>query len=170
MKKNTKRKKAILLLYTYIILLLSPKIKENTNKIVFNEEYNITNNLLFATYNGKSIYIGKKIYLNEIIDKNSHNIYIIDERSKENPSLGIYDSYKIRCIDDIKNILKIILTYEEMYPSKWNRTTESMLNEWIIHNICYTMNIEQYRTKKVDLDNYEEEKYSQITKILSIYR
>ena len=41
-----------------------------------------------------------------------------------------------------------------------------MKNEWLIHNICYKLNIEQNRTSEVDLDNNEEEKYQHFMKIL----
>ena len=165
MKKVNIKKKAILLLYSYLLMLLTPKTNAKPKEdITYNIEYNINNNNLFASYNNKEIYIGKKNIL--IPDEDDINIYIYDARNNQNPDMAIHNSYRITKIEDIDKILKIITEYEKMYPSNWNRTISSMKNEWIIHNICYYLNIEQDRTKEVDLDNMEEEKYRHFIKIL----
>ena len=166
MEKIDRRKKAIILLYSYLIILLSPKtkaqIKRKEYEISYNEEYNIDNNNLFASINDIKIYICNG-YSNNI---NPNYIYICDMRDDNNPDIEIYNSYKITDLKEITKILEVLLEYEKKNPSNWNRTIKSMKNEWIIHNICYKYNIEQYRTKEVDLDNSEEEKYLYIIKSL----
>lgn len=167
MKKINKRKKAIIMLYTYIIMVLSPKTNNNKekNEINYNNKYSIQDNL-FATYNNKFIYIGTEHNINKILSLDSNNIYIYDKRNSNNPDIAIYNSYKINNIEDIKIILEILLEYENKYPTNWHRTIKSMENEWLIHNICYKLNIEPNRTSEVDLDNNEEERYQHFIKIL----
>lgn len=167
MKKINKRKKAIIMLYTYIIMLLSPKTNNNkeNNEIIFNTKYSIQDKL-FATYNNNFVYIGTEHEINEILSADSNSIYIYDKRNNNNPDIAIYNSYKINNIEDIKIILEILLEYENKYPTNWYRTIKSMENEWLIHNICYKLNIEPNRTSEVDLDNNEEERYQHFIKIL----
>ena len=74
--------------------------------------------------------------------------------------MSICNSNQIKNRNDQIEILKIILEYENKYPSNWNRNLDSMMNEWIIHNICYELNLEKPRTEQVDLDNNDEKKYS----------
>lgn len=153
-----KRKKALLFLYTYIIMMVSPKIHA-AEKITYNIEYNIEYDNLYARFQNKNIYIEQGKNSSKIIDNNPQNIHILDDRSNHNPDIKIYNSHNITNIEDMLKILQIIKTYEEEFPSKWNRSTKSMTIEWIIHNICYQLNIEQERTKTVDFDNKEETKY-----------
>ena len=168
MTKNKNAKKAILALYAYLIMLMMPKADTNAknNTPIYNNTYKINGNLLYATMGKINIYIGTQKYINSMIDGNPQNIYIIDSRNGSNPDMAIYDSYKIKNIDDIITILEIILKYESDNPSNWERSIESMKNEWIIHNICYHLNIERDRTQKVDLDNDEEIKYLNFIKVL----
>lgn len=163
MKLKNKQKKAILLLYTYIIMLLSPKVNA-ARKIIYNKEYNITHDSLYASFNEKNVYIGKTENNNH--NASSKNIYIYDNRNKDNPNMTIYNSYKITNIVDMLKLLQILTAYESEYPSEWNRSINSMLIEWIVHNICYYLEFEQNRTKEVDLDNAEEIKYLNFIKTL----
>ena len=54
----------------------------------------------------------------------------------------------------------IILIYDSLYPSDWKRSIESMRVEWTVHNLLYDIGYERARTRDVDLDNLEEEKYN----------
>lgn len=159
MKKIDRNKKIFILLSTYIILLTTPKIKAEENKITFNDNYKIKSDVPFATYDNQEIYIGNQRYIEKINDDNSTNIYIIDDRENTDPNMVICDSHKIKQEKEMLNILKILLEYEKKYPSNWDRTITSMKREWIIHNICYLLNIKIESSENVDLNNADEEKY-----------
>ena len=162
MKKLDQKKKAILLLYSYIIILFTPKFKSNKQetKVTYNTTYQLESDCLFATYNDKNLYIAKQECIDNLETDNPNNIYIIDNRESDNPNMTICNSHQIKNRNEQIEILKILLEYEKEYPSNWNRSIESMINEWIIHNICYNLDLETHRTEQVDLDNNDEKKYS----------
>lgn len=67
---------------------------------------------------------------------------------------------------DIRNdILEVLCCYEEMYPSDWDRTIESMRFEWLCHNMAYYVNYKVDDSSEVDLNNSDESKYN--SKVLS---
>ena len=159
MQKLSKRKKAFLILSTCIIFLTSPKVRAKESiSINYNEDYQST--LEFASYGNTRVFIGKSELIDKIRDDNTNDIYIKDQRNLTDSNMSICNSYEIRDKDEMNTILDIILEYERRYPSDWNRTKKSMLNEWIAHNICYDLNLQRRRTMEVDLDNNDEEKYS----------
>lgn len=160
MKKISKNKKKFLILSTCIIFLITPKVKANNNvKVSYNDEYQIDSIIPYASYRNTNIFISREGIINKIRNDNSNDIYIIDKRFLKNSNMSISNSYEIRNIDEMSIIIDIILEYERQYPSNWNRSKESMLNEWVIHNISYYLNIQRHRSKEVDLDNNDEKKY-----------
>lgn len=73
--------------------------------------------------------------------------------SKDNTC--ILDSYTVYSIKDMIGILyeiqdKALEEAELMAVHK--RTVLSMVNEWRVHNLLYSLNIQRHRTKNVDLD------------------
>ena len=61
---------------------------------------------------------------------------------------------------EIRNeILEILQEYERQFPSDWDRTTESMRLEWLMHNLSYRFDYQPGRTESVDLNNNDEGKY-----------
>ena len=167
MYKLDRNKKAFLLLATYFIILFTPKFKRNQNSITYNDNYHITDDSEFATYEDYHIYIGSEEYISKISNDGINNIYIIDGRNDDNPNFEICNSFRISNAKQRQEILKILLEYESRYPTKWHRTIKSMGNEWMIHNICYRLGIETNRTSKIDLDNNDEENYQNIIAILN---
>ena len=157
-------KKALLLLWTYIVIFLTPKTKQTKDNghIVYNDNY-LKAETPYATYNSKDIYIVDD--LQEITTDNT-NIYIIDNRDEQDPNISIYNSYQFKRLDDIDNILNLLIEYEHQYPSNWHRTLKSMKNEWLIHNICYFFNIQKSRTEQVDFNNDDEKIYLNYLKII----
>lgn len=121
----------------------------------------------FARYSKGNIYIGSEEYINYIKPYvNEEDILIIDSSSiSDDPNFTIIDSYLIEDKDLINEILEVIIAYAELHPSHWNRSIESMRNEYMIHNIFYNLNYERERTSSVDLNNEDEEKYN--SKLLS---
>ena len=77
----------------------------------------------------------------------------------------ICNSCNIRDKDIRNEILEVLCCYEEMYPSRWDRTIESMRLEWFYHNVSYYLNYKVSHSSEVDLNNGDEERYD--NKVLS---
>ncbi len=166
MNNTQNRKKALLLLVSYLIIIFTPKRNKNKEiNITYNPEYQTEKTVPYASYSDKSVYIIRDNQLTH--EMNPHDVYVFDSRNIDNSTMLVWDSYKIKNKQEIEAILNILLNYEQEYPSIWNRTFTSMEKEWLIHNICYFLNYEQNRTKHVDLDNADEEDFANIVNILS---
>lgn len=159
MKISDRNKKAFFLLSTYVVLLTMPKVKAEEAKITFTDNYRIESNMPFATYGNKDLYIGSKQYIEKIKDNSSEDIYIIDDRENTDPNIIVCDSHKIKTMKEITNILNILITYENEYPSDWDRSLKTMKREWLIHNLCHLLKIRIKSAKNVDLNNLDEEIY-----------
>lgn len=145
---------------TLISFLAFITIFSNCNKVgdkriikYYNEKY------LYASCDDKNIYIVKDIAAIQYIDASDNNVIIIDGRNNENPDMQVIDSNKIESKDEMEGILEILLHYEEEYPSKWNRSNNSMKSEWRIHNTISNLDLLHNHTDSVDLDNEDEELY-----------
>lgn len=161
--KNLKLKKACFILTASISLYAYARYEH-----IYNPNYTITEEEpYFATYSNGRIYIGTQSEINAIKDQISKNdIIVYDERDGNDPNMKIVSSYKISDKDIRNEILEVLLVYEELYPSEWNRTIESMRLEWLIHNISHTFNYKTDHANDVDLDNDDQEKYENV-KILN---
>ena len=104
------------------------------------------------------VYIGDEDFLNNV-KHNQNDILVLDER-EENENIKILDSYKIDDKDMRNIILCVIEEYEQQYPTRWERSIESMRTEWEAHNTFYNLNYRISSTKDVDFENNEEEFYS----------
>ena len=162
MKKINRK---IFLLIAFIIIL-----DYYSKDYEYEPSYEIIKEDAFASYSNGLVYIGSEKYL-ETIKYSENDVLICDNRHNlENPDMIIYNSYRIKNKEQINEILNIICDYEKCYPSKWNRTIESMRLEWYIHNVSYYCNYSISRSINVDLDNNEAEKYKNkvLNKILKI--
>ena len=110
-------------------------------------------------YNSGTIYIGDKKYLDSIESLGENDILVLDERKAKDPNIKIYDSYKIMNADIREEIIEALLLYEEVYPTDWARTKNSLMREWTAHNVTYRVGYEPNRTTDVDLNNYDEMTY-----------
>ena len=130
--------------------------------------HSINNGIFLATYRYGKVYIVKNINIVKDVDEN--DIVIIDQRDGKDPNMKVISSHRIVDRDIRNDIIEIISEYEKLYPSKWNRTINSMRLEWFIHNIFYDLNLKRNHTDNVDLDNNDEEKYNKeyLNKILKI--
>lgn len=65
---------------------------------------------------------------------------------------NIEDSYRIKSISDMQQVLYMI--QDECEPSLAinKRGIWDMTNEWRVHNLLYALGIEKDRTRSVDLD------------------
>lgn len=165
MKKMKKNKIKLKIITGSLISVLTL----NTIRLI-NNEVNITSlpikyyqtykdDYKYATYKNGNVYIiNSKEDLNNI-HYNENDIIIIDNR--ENEDMIILDSYKIDDANIRNQIIDIILDYTEKYPTeiKWQRTKDSLLNEWYVHNVLYDLNLYRDHTEDVDFENKEEERY-----------
>ncbi len=113
----------------------------------------------FACYSQGRIFIGNKRFLRSIKDLKMGDILVLDQRDGDDPNMKIISSYQITDKNVRNEILEVVCRYEEMYPSDWDRTIESMRLEWLMHNLSYDFNNQQPRTKDVDLNNDDEDYY-----------
>lgn len=111
-----------------------------------------------AEYPDGCIYIGDDDYLDSI-STNEGDVLVEDLRIGNDPDMCIHDSYKIKDKDDRNDILEVICLYEEMYPTEWDRSIESMRLEWFMHNLGHEFDYKKDHSDDVDLDNDDEEKY-----------
>lgn len=165
---NSKIKKFICCLGTILIIFsMSDKNidKQENNKIEI-EEYDTT-----YSYKRGNIYFCSSDMEIEKISKtcDETDIIVFDESNDIDPNMKIINSYKIKDPNEMIEILEIIQTYCSSHNTEWNRSVESMYNEWQIHNICSNLNIKTKRTNDVDLNNKDEEFYKSkiISKILT---
>ncbi len=125
----------------------------------------------FARYRNGYIYIGNKTYLASLKNIQEGDILVEDQRFNQyDPNMKIYYSYQIDDKEIRNEIIEVLCKYEEYYPSPWNRTKESMRLEWYMHNVSYFFEHQPHRTRDVDLDNNEEEYYTDplLSKILKL--
>lgn len=125
----------------------------------YDSEYQILeDNAAYASYEDGLIYIGDEEYIDSITPK-SGDILVIDQRDGDDPNMKIRASFEIDDKTKRNSIIEVLQEYEKEYPSRWDRTTESMRLEWLIHNICYENNYKTERVQDVDLNNKDEEFY-----------
>jgi len=143
-------------LITLLITLNSSSINKK-NKDYFRNTTKISKNVI--EYNSGTIYIGDRNYLRKINHLDVNDVLVLDARGEEDPDFKIYDSYKINDRDIIEEIVESLLLYEEIYPTPWNRSKNSMIREWIIHNTMYSFGYKLDSTTHVDFNNGDEKTY-----------
>ena len=124
-------------------------------------------NKAFARYRRGLVYIGNEKFLSKV-KVNENDILVLDCRNAPDPNMKIISSYLISDDRDRREILEILLKYEEKYPSAWNRTLSSMLVEWYVHNLMHFWGYELDRTTDVDLSNADEVVYYDVLKKIII--
>lgn len=74
----------------------------------------------------------------------------------DNPNMQIYESYLIRSSSQKEAIVDIMIRYDLDNPSQiaWNRTKDSLLSEWEIHN--FAADFGYGRALSTDFDRNEE--------------
>lgn len=74
-----------------------------------------------------------------------------------NPSMQVYESYKVTNKYQASAIIDTMLLYDEENPTSnyWGRTKDSMLFEWSIHNLGYAA-IRYKTARSTDFDRKEE--------------
>lgn len=112
------------------------------------------------------VYIGKACDMDNLDNQTKKdNIIIIDQRTYDDPNVKIIASHQITNPDEIATVIEVVQEYNREYPSNWNRSTLSLVNEWEVHNICSELSILPSHTDDVDLNNDDEYIYN--SKLLS---
>lgn len=170
MKNLRVKKTAIALAMTTLTLVTAAEIMPGP---LFYTKYSLSSNYEqtspiepFAHLEIGDVYIGRKEEIRKL-DWNTRrdNIIIIDERHSKDPNIKVQNSYKIKDVDDIASVVAVIQEYNDKYPSNWNRSSLSLINEWEVHNICSDLSIMPSHTDDVDLNNKDEFLYN--SKLLS---
>ena len=65
----------------------------------------------------------------------------------------ILDSYKVRNIKDMSDIIYGIRSHATKDMAVFSRSISSMIAEWRVHNLLYELNIQRDRTKDVNLNS-----------------
>lgn len=156
--KNLKIHRGILLIgISVAVIVISSKsytYKPSYEIVEIEDEHAI------FSYEKGNIYIGDKEYLDSLTNINDEDILVQDKRDAIDPNMIIFNSYRIEDKNTRNTILNCLLEYEKLYPSKWDRTIESLRIEWSVHNILYEILYERKRTTNVDLNNADETVYN----------
>lgn len=170
--RNLKLHKPIIMLATVSIVLVTSSHNSNVynSEYTINPEYTLSDTILpFATCSAGDVYICNRNDADRMeLEEENNFVLVIDEREKQDPNIRIQDSASINDTNQMAAVLEVVQKYNELYPSKWNRSTDAMMNEWKIHNICSDLSVMPSHTKDVDLNNKDEYLYKSkiLTKIL----
>ena len=93
-------------------------------------------------------------------DKEDNAVVIIDERTNSDPNMQILDSYKIKNKSQQEEIVTIMYIHNKFHPVEpaWNRTIDSMIKEWKLHNFAHSWRVKRDRTADCDFNNADEGK------------
>lgn len=127
--------------------------------LMYNNEALSSNDGYSKEYKNGTVYIGNKEYLESLDDICENDLLVLDARNDEDPNMKVYASHLINDPLLQKEILEILLEYEDNDPSLWDRSLESMQREWYIHNLMVMFSYKLERTSDVDFNNGDEEKY-----------
>lgn len=150
------------ILIASIILMAILYVPDHQYKDMEIQEITTENdNVRVFNYSQGRVFIGEYYNIKGIAEETEKSdILIIDFRRISDPNMQVLSSYKIKDIDIINEVLEIMLFYEDTDPTEWNRTISSMRNEWELHNYSFFFHYDESRTRDVDLNNADENKYS----------
>ncbi len=141
--------------------LKSPYIKQKSApaKNVSTQPTGVNGTTVPYRYSGNSVYIVTNNQKSEYENKMKFgDILIIDDRNAKDPNMQVVNSYKITDQGSQKKIIDIMLIYNEDYPADyaWNRTKNSMIKEWDIHNTLSYWRIFPDQSNHTDFNNGDE--------------
>ena len=94
------------------------------------------------------------------VDKRD-NISVVDGERVQDPDYQVIDSYRITDESEMQDIINSIRDYDRMFPSPyvWDRTDESIIYEWKLHNFAYKFaysSEDKERARHADFNNIDE--------------
>lgn len=90
------------------------------------------------------------------LSSTENDYFALDYRTNADPEFVVLDSYRAEGTNLIRELCSILLSHEEKYPSKWERTIDSLEEEWKVHNLAYELDYKIDRAKDVNLNNNDE--------------
>ena len=115
-----------------------------------------------GTYNkGQGyVYVVTEDELTIMEEREKNVVVIIDKRTDRDPNMQIQDSYRITKKKQKQEIAQLMLDYNTVNPVSpaWNRTLDSLVKEWGIHNNVYKTGLFQSNTADCDFNNEDEGK------------
>ena len=142
---------------------------EKTGVSFTNDEYDDTHGGLIYTYpysvklsGNKGTVRGKLYVVLPEVDRSAqsageNDYFAVDRRIGTDPEFVVMSSYRADTDAVIRRLSQLLLDHESMYPSDWDRTLESMVDEWKMHNLAYSMNYKLDHSADVNLNNADEE-------------
>lgn len=160
-KKHKLKRRICLLMAVCTVFFSSPqKVQseiKSSKEYYSDEEYEILAN--YSCSNGKEIVISKSFSQDYVRENSDNTIFVVDSRYDKDPDMVICDSYKVIDLKTMREILTILKEYENNNPTEWDRSIDSMINEWVIHNLGYYFGYKRESTIDTDLNNSDEESY-----------
>ena len=154
--KNTKKRILAFSLAFILATSLTSDVPINEEDRIFIVEEIDNPHYIGSCFEG-NVFIGTKREMKKLIDQGVEGIFVVDERNDKDPNVKIIDSYNIKDKRTMYDVLTIIKHYDDEHPSKWSRTINSMINEWLMHNFCYDRDFYICNSKDVDLNNEDED-------------
>ena len=145
------------------------------------EDYDETHDGLIYTYpysvkstGGKDPIRGKLYIVSTKVDRDvqsagENDYFAVDRRDKKDPEFVVMSSYRADTDAVIRQLCQLLLDHESAYPTEWNRTLESLVQEWKIHNLAYSLNYKIDHSADVNLNNADEDT-DWLKKAAKIYR
>lgn len=164
MRKNSRKK---IFAYLSAMLILLSLLHSKRRKVDIEDCYED------VSYDGCYLYEEDNVYICSSVTEGlklsqscqESDIVVVDQSDHRDPNMKILSSCKVKDTEHMRQILEIIKKYCDSKETNWDRSIESMQNEWVIHNICSSLLIRNDRTDDVDLNNGDEIIYK--SKILS---
>ena len=93
-------------------------------------------------------------------NRSDTDVIIVDYRTNDDPNMQIKQSYKIGKKKYQKEIAQIMIDYNSENPvdPAWDRSVNSLVDEWRFHNFAYLIGYKRERTADTDFNNNDEGK------------
>ena len=133
------------------------------------DDYDSTHGGLIYTYpysvtlNGNDETVRGNLYIvSTELDREAQTIgendyFAVDRRDRSDPEFVVIASYRANTDGIIRQLCQLLLDHEGAYPSDWDRTLDSMVEEWEMHNLAYSMDYKPDHSADVNLNNADEE-------------
>lgn len=132
------------------------------------DEYDSTHGGLIYTYpysvklSGRKKTISGNLYIvSAELDRSAQTIgdndyFAVDRRTAADPEYIVMSSYRANTDAVIRRLCQLLMEHENAYPTDWDRTLESLVQEWKVHNLAYSVNYKIDHSADVNLNNADE--------------
>lgn len=115
-----------------------------------------------AAVGSKNTVKGKLCVVSDKVDRaaqtmGENDYFALDRRTGvSDPEFVVYDSYRADTDGVIRALCGLLLEHEAAHPTDWDRSLESMVSEWKMHNLAYLMGYKVGHSQHVNLNNGDE--------------